>query len=115
MKKKSLKRVWFLGQLISLFSLIILITSCDCNQNVSGIVLDKDTKQLIDSAYVQKVNQNYNHTYTDAKGEFKLNCIFGGLRKCPPMAVAITKKNYEIKNIEIENSRYDTIYLERIR
>ncbi|TDE15248.1 hypothetical protein [Dyadobacter psychrotolerans] len=88
--------------------------SCDCYQNVSGIVIDKRTKQVVDSAYVQNVNRNYNNSFTNEKGHFELKSISGGFRNCPPMTVSITKAHYEIKTLEIENRGNDTIYLQRI-
>jgi hypothetical protein len=92
-----------------------ILYSCDCNQNVSGTVLDKATKQPIDSAYTQNANKNHDYAYTNRQGYFKLQSISGGFRKCPAMLVAVTKKGYEIKTIEIENGTHDTIYLERTR
>ena len=93
----------------------VAMYSCDCVQNVTGTVLDKATKLPIDSVYTQKIDRNHTHTYTDKNGFFELNDISGGFRKCPPMEVAITKPGYEIVSLEMENSRHDTIYLERLR
>jgi hypothetical protein len=99
-----------------LFLSICLLIACgDCNQNVSGTVLDKETKEPIDGAYVQNTLKNYVNSYTDKKGYFELRSISGGIRKCPPMQVAVTAKTYEIKIAEIENGAHDTIYLERIK
>ncbi|MDP1817547.1 MAG: hypothetical protein Q8K92_24015 [Leadbetterella sp.] len=93
----------------------IAFYSCDCNQNVSGTILDKTTKQPIDRAYTQNANKNNDHNYSDKNGHFELQSISGGFRGCPPMDVAITKGGYEIVTIEIENGHHDTIYLERIK
>lgn len=92
----------------------IAFYSCDCNQNVSGTILDKITKQPIASAYTQNANKNYDHNYSDKNGYFELKSISGGFLGCPPKKVAIAKKGYEIETIEIENGHHDTIYLERI-
>ncbi len=102
-------------KIIPIITVSFMLYSCDCIQNVSGIVLDKTTKKPIDSAYIQNAIKNYDYSYTDRNGYFELKSISGGFRKCPPMGVAITKQNYEIKIVEIENSGQDTIYLERIR
>jgi hypothetical protein len=93
----------------------IAFYSCDCNQNVSGTILDKTTKQPIESAYTQNAIKNREHNYSDKNGYFELQSISGGFRGCPPMKVAITKEGYEIITIEIENAQHDTIYLERIK
>ena len=108
-KKNIDLKTTFLAGLISL-----AFHSCDCNQNVSGTILDKTTRQPIDSAYTQNANKKYTHDYSDKNGHFELRSISGGTRRCPPMNVAITKAGYEIITVEIENSRHDTIYLEKI-
>lgn len=89
------------------------MTSCDCLQNVSGTVVDNDTKQPIDSAYIQNSNKDYNYAYTDDKGNFEIVSISGGLLGCPPMTVTITKDGYETVRQEIKNAGYKTIYLKR--
>ena len=93
----------------------LLLSGCDCNQHVTGIVLDLNTNEPIAGAYVQNSMKNKDHSFTDSLGRFEIKSISGGFRKCPPMNVAVTKNDYEIKLIDIESNGHDTIYLERIQ
>jgi hypothetical protein len=101
--------------MVAVSTITIVLTSCDCYQNVSATVLDRITKQPIDSVYAQKANNNYTHIYSDKNGYFELRSISGGLGGCQPMHVAITRVGYEIKIVEIANGQHDTIYLEKIQ
>jgi hypothetical protein len=92
-----------------------ILHACDCNQDVSGTVLDSSTKQPIEGAYVQNAGKNHDHNYTDNKGNFEINSISGGFRGCPAMTVSLTKEGYEIKTVEIEITKHDTIYLESVK
>ena len=88
----------------------ITFISCDCRQNVSGKVLDSETKKPIDSVYVHKINKDYGK-YTSENGIFEINATSGGLFGCPAMKIVLTKKGYEQKIEEIENSKSKTIFL----
>ena len=95
--------------------IIILIigistVACDCHQNVSGKVLDSNTKKPLDSVYVHKITKDYGE-YTSEKGIFELSATSGGLFGCPPMKIILNKKGYEQKAEEIENSGNKIIYL----
>jgi hypothetical protein len=115
MRVLTLKKNINLNTILVVSITSIAFYSCDCNQNVSGTILDKTTKRPIDSAYTQNANKNYDHNYSDKNGFFELNSISGGFRGCPPMNVAITKEGHEIVTIEIENGGHDTVYLEKIK
>lgn len=92
----------------------MIVNSCDCLQNVSGIVLDSETKKPIDSVFVKKISRD-NGEYTDKNGYFELMYTDGGLFKCPPMKIIINKKGYKQKVEEIENSESKIILIERIK
>lgn len=94
---------------------VFLLYSCDCIQDASGTVLDSSTKLPIDSAYVQNAIKNYDNAYTNDSGGFEIRSISGGPFGCPPMTVSIAKKGYEIKTVEIESNKHETIYLEQIK
>ncbi|MGZ4071925.1 MAG: carboxypeptidase-like regulatory domain-containing protein [Bacteroidia bacterium] len=79
-------------------------------QQVSGTVLDKSTRQPLDSVFAHKDSKDFGE-YTDNSGEFKLNEISGGCRGCPPMNVVLTKEGYEQSTVKIKNEGHDTIYL----
>ncbi len=84
-------------------------------QNVSGTVLIEQTMQPIDSVYVQiENNHNYN-CYTDQKGNFELSRISGGLFRCPPMKVVISKPGFETVSLQIENGEHKTIKLRKLK
>tara|TARA_R110002049_G_scaffold286226_1_gene467890 strand:+ start:4580 stop:4903 length:324 start_codon:yes stop_codon:yes gene_type:complete len=88
----------------------ITLVSCDCHQNVSGKVLDSQTKEPIDSVYVHKINKDYGK-FTSENGAFELDATSGGLFGCPPMKIVLNKNGYEQKVEEIENSENKTIFL----
>ena len=102
----------FLKLIFILISMIVL--SCDCMQNVSGTILDSETKKPIDSVFVKKISRD-NGEYTDKNGYFELMYTDGGLFKCPPMKIIINKKGYKQKVEEIENSESKIILIERIK
>ena len=95
-----------------LASTVSSLSSCDCLQNVSGTILDKDTKQPIDSVYVHKDTKSYGE-YSDKDGEFKLEAISGGLWDCPDMTVILSKEGYVQKKVKIGNAKHKKIYLAR--
>lgn len=90
----------------------MLITSCDCMQNVTGTVLDAETSLPIEGAHVQKENKEYDKDETDEKGEFTVESISGGFR-CPPMIVVVSKEGYETLTVKIDNAGNETIKLKR--
>ncbi|MBR9847508.1 MAG: carboxypeptidase-like regulatory domain-containing protein [Algicola sp.] len=96
-----------------ILTLGIILTSCDCHQNVSGKVLDFDTKQPLDSVYVHKIKRKIGK-YTSEKGDFELSATSGGLFGCPPMKIILNKSGYEQKVEVIENSESKIIYLRKI-
>jgi|21_taG_2_1085346.scaffolds.fasta_scaffold34811_2 hypothetical protein len=95
---------------ILLLILGIILIACDCHQNVSGKVLDSDSKTPLDSVYVHKISRDYGK-YTTENGTFELDATSGGLFGCPPMKIILNKKGYKQKVEEIENSGNKTIYL----
>ena len=98
--------------ILTLLTLAIL-TSCDCRQIVTGTIVDKATKEPIDSAYIYKENRKNDNSFSDKKGNFSVNGISGGLFGCPPMTVVISKEGYETQIVEIENTGHETIKLKR--
>ena len=102
----------FIKLIFILISMIVL--SCDCMQNVSGTILDSETKEPIDGVFVKKISRS-NGEYTDSNGNFELMYTDGGLFKCPPMKIIINKKGYNQKIEEIENSESKIILIERIK
>lgn len=92
--------------------LCMIAFSCDCMQNVSGIILDSETKKPIDSVFVKKISRSSGE-YTDSNGYFELRYTDGGLFSCPPMKIIINKKGYKQKVEELSNNSSKIILLEK--
>ncbi|MGI6048232.1 MAG: hypothetical protein ACOYEG_09550 [Petrimonas sp.] len=97
---------------------VILLSSCDCLQKASGIVLDAESKAplkdvIITNYRVLGVQLNSQELITDSTGTFLYNNISGGFR-CPDVVLYFGKDGY--KPIKVTFDRYsinDTVYLER--
>ena len=85
-------------QLLLTLLTITFLTSCDCNQVVSGTVLDNKTGKPLSNITVYNKNENSVKTKTDTAGHFQLSNISGGYG-CPPMTVIVDANDY--KKIEI--------------
>lgn len=107
MQRKIKKPILILTIILS-----IILTSCDCYQNVTGTIVDAETNQPIEGAYVQKEHKDYDKDETDEKGNFKVESISGGFR-CPPMTVIISKEGYETLTVKINNGGNEKIKLKR--
>ncbi|MBF9252585.1 hypothetical protein I2I11_04705 [Pontibacter sp. 172403-2] len=98
----------------TILSLLLLLCSCDCVQDIYGIVLDAETLQPINSVYVYKHSNEDDFGYTDAQGHFEINSISGGLSfGCPPMTVMFKKNGYEVDSAEIEVGAHAKVYLNK--
>lgn len=95
-------------------SLLVLLTSCDCVQDVYGTVIDAETLQPIDSVYAYKQNKGKDFGYTDERGHFEINSIDGGLSfGCPPMTVIFKKNGYEMDSTEIKVGAHAKVHLRK--
>lgn len=100
--------------MLIMLGMTALFACGDCMQIVYGTVLDEKTKQPIDSVYIQQEN-NYNYnSCTDKKGNFELSGISGGLFRCPPMKVVISKTGYETVSLKIKHDEHKTIKLRKL-
>jgi hypothetical protein len=81
---------------IHLFSLMaVLLTACDCMQEVTGEVRDKETNApLADVAIQAKFSLSYNGL-TDSTGLFGYRGISGGLFGCPNVRLTFSKEGYK--------------------
>ncbi len=102
---------------IKLLSVILLmvLTSCDCSQTVTGTVIDANTDHLISGAQVHKESKAYDQIKTNEEGDFEINSISGGLLDCPPMKVVISKEGYEPQTVKIDNAGHETIQLKPLK
>jgi hypothetical protein len=92
---------------------MITFASCDCLQNVRGTVLDAETSQPIQGVLMQKENRPNCKADTDGEGDFEISSISGGLFRCPPMTVVVSKDGYETQVVKIDNAGHETIKLKR--
>jgi len=100
--------------LLTIIGMTTLFSCGDCLQKVSGTVIDEQSKQPIDSVYIQEENNYGYNSYTDQKGNFELSRISGGLFRCPPMKVVISKSGFETVSLKIENGEHKTIKLKKL-
>ncbi len=97
-------------QLIYIFIAFTFLVSCDCNQNIKGTILDRNTKVPIENVDIYNKNKSWSKTKTDEKGYFELSNVSGGFT-CPPMTIIIEHKDYEKVETEIESGGQKEILL----
>ena len=100
-------------QRIYIFIALTFLVSCDCNQNIKGTILDKNTKEPIENVDIYNKNKSWSKTMTDEKGYFELSNVSGGLT-CPPMTIIVEHKDYEKTEIEIESGGQKELLLTQI-
>lgn len=81
---------------------LAFLVSCDCNQNVKGTILDRNTNEPIGNADIYNKNKSWSKTKTDEKGYFELSNVSGGFT-CPPMTIIVEHTDYEKAETEIES------------
>ncbi|MCB9019341.1 MAG: carboxypeptidase-like regulatory domain-containing protein [Chitinophagales bacterium] len=91
---------------------LTFLTSCDCNQRVSGIVIDKETGRPLQGVKVYNKDKEWSKTITDSTGHFELSNASGSFR-CPPMIVVADFKHYKKIEISIPAGGQETIELQR--
>lgn len=95
-----------------LIIILSILTSCDCNQQVAGTVVDKETGRPLQDVTVYNKSKEYIITTTDSTGYFELSNISGGLR-CPPMTVIATLNNYYKVEVSIPAGGIVTIKMQK--
>ena len=95
--------------LVTIISLILM--SCEGSECSTGVVIDSNTKEPIDS--VLCVSNGGDKVYTDSFGRFEEICSpFGGcMPKCSELEVEFSKEGYN--NLK-ETDKFDTIFLEKL-
>lgn len=94
------------------FIVFSLLYSCDCHQNISGIILSKETNLPIEKATIQTLNRDYK-VFSSEKGEFRISAVSGGFFKCPPMEIVVSKDGFFSDTLSIENSKQKKVYLKQ--
>lgn len=98
------------------FFLLLILISCDCLQEVSGIVIDAETKEPVSRAcIITNAIGRKDSVFTDDKGYFEISKISGGFFKCPDVEVIITRNGFETQKAKIENNKDIIIRLKKYR
>jgi len=92
---------------------VVFLSSCDCVQQVKGVVVDKVTDKPIADVLIRKEHGSEVEMKTDSTGEFKLSAISGGLFGCPAMDISAYKQGYKITTATVPAGGEITIELER--
>lgn len=94
---------------IGIWMLCFLLSSCSCLRVFTGILLDRNTLQPIQSAHIEVTNKGYaRHFSSDSTGYFKAY-IQGG-SKCPRIHIHIDAEGY-IPIDAVEPRKRDTVLL----
>ncbi len=82
----------------------IIFSSCEANKLISVTVIDKTTKQPVDSVFIEvkagkngDYNKNHALGYTDSNGKFETNMIIGCAFGCYDIYMEYGKKGYVSK------------------
>jgi hypothetical protein len=94
--------------------LIIFLSSCDCNQIVSGTIIDDKTGRPLSDITVYHKSKTWIKTKTDSAGHFQLSGISGGFG-CPPMTIIIEDSNYKKLETSIDAGGQKEIRLQQAR
>lgn len=93
--------------LLLCIAFLLCLSSCDCRQKVSGVVVDRETKKPLSGVkYVQQKDSGqmeaFAHT-TNSAGWFAYSDISGGL-DCPDIVLVFSKDYYHTKVKRFESS-----------
>lgn len=88
----------------------IFISSCDGYKNVSGIIVDKQTREPIEKVMLKEIDK-HDTIYTDAKGFFEIHYMSGFVFSSNNTELIVQKKGYRTDTIKIENGKNKTIEL----
>ena len=105
--------------------ILIIITSltfasCDCVQQVTGIVLDRQTKEPIRNVSLGKYeredtgNSFSRRIYSDDSGRFNYRSVSGGFRDCPDLVLYFSKPGYKTAEMTFDSFTHnDTVFLDK--
>ncbi|WP_123776128.1 hypothetical protein [Brumimicrobium aurantiacum] len=88
----------------------VLFLSCECRQEASGIILDKNTNEPIDSVIVRGEEGMDGEVYSAEDGSYAIDGgMTGAVKGCPDSKVSFSKEGYE--TMYVTNPNEKTIYL----
>jgi len=103
----------FMRYFLLLFSLI-LITSCDGYQEVSGKIIDSQTKKILNGVAIKELNKDFIN-YSDENGFFEIHHITGFAFSNNDLTIIISKDKYKTDTIAIRNRTDKLIEMVRIK
>lgn len=99
---------------VLVFIWILLLSSCECLEQVKGVVIDAQTKKPIHKVKLYAQRRVYRQQLSDSLGHFSLSFISGFFEKngCKDtMLIIALKPGYDSLAIKIKNNSQDTLYL----
>ncbi|UII30447.1 carboxypeptidase-like regulatory domain-containing protein [Fulvivirga ulvae] len=103
--------------IINLLVLLVL-TGCDCQYEISGVVLDEVTNMPVPYVAIGRTDAGdadtpFNRkTFTEKQGEFVFNGVTGS---CDEATLYFSHQDYITEKVTLPNSSTDTIYLRPIQ
>jgi hypothetical protein len=93
---------------------LLPLTSCDCIIEISGTIVDSETRLPLNIVQVYN-GFNKSVSYTDTSGTFYYHDMSGACTGCPPVKFVMKKDGFEEQAIVIPNNKRDTTYLKRAK
>jgi hypothetical protein len=95
----------------------LMLSACDCIQQVDGVVMDQHRAQPIDDVEIfeRSADGTYDKTYftTDMGGRFEFNGISGGPCGCPDVQLHFSNPGYlPLDKVYPATSSGETIWLD---
>lgn len=84
------------------FFSLILFSSCDGLQEVSGIIVDSETKKPLNKVAIKELNKDF-IDYSDESGYFEIHHISGFAFSDNDLTIIVSKDNYKTDTITIKN------------
>ena len=84
------------------FLSLILLSACDGLQEVSGIIVDSETKKPLNKVAIKELNDNY-IDYSDENGYFEIHHVTGFTFSDNDLTIIVSKDKYETDTITIKN------------
>ena len=99
----------------------LTLISCDCLQQATGIVLDRQTKKPIRKVSLGKLEKEdttnpYSlRVYSDDSGNFSYHSVSGGFRHCPDLVLYFNKAGYQTTKMSFDSfTQNDSVFLDKV-
>jgi len=99
----------------------LTLASCDCVQQATGIILDRQTKKPIRNVLLGKyekedtANSFSRRVSSDDSGHFNYRSVSGGIRHCPDLVLYFSKPGYKTTKMAFDSfSQNDTVFLDKV-